>query len=532
MKILKKIVLLFGILIGLLCALILLCAANPDITGKLANLVGQEKEEAEEDDVPEEAEEQESPPTAEETEDETVWEVVMPDEPEREYTGASQPTKAKGAGGYEIPSEADVIVPEAVTGKAGYQPITETSEEVPYSEDGEYVSPLGYGETGDGLSFDAAFYPYYQMLDEKGQHLYRQVYANAVALNDAFAPIEEISVDDVRNVVEAVYNDHPELFWLNTAFACKYDQDRVCVELGIDFNETADDLAEAKRKFDNRTNELLTQVQNLGSDFDKERYLHDLLVSQIVYNSGAKMNQSAYSAMVEGESVCAGYARAMQYLMQKLGIPCYYCTGYAGEDHAWNIVRLDDGYYNVDLTWDDTPGGEYDYFNKTDQDYEGTHVRRSLSVNLPPCNGQRYRNLMQSSGNNAQPSDNAAQPSDDTTPSSDNTAQNNDDKESALRSIADVGIPENEIKTTIQQYYDDCYARVVQGGIGNYSFSNVIQGQALYQEWEDAYKSNTYRQAYADRAMETIGAAGCHMQMRVEPLQGDRYLVTHTVKME
>ena len=102
------------------------------------------------------------------------------------------------------------------------------------------------------------------------------------------------------------------------------------------------------------------------------------------------MNQSAYSALVEGKSVCAGYARAYQYLMQRLGIPCYYCTGFAGEDHAWNIVGLDDGYYNVDVTWDDTPGGEYDYFNKTDEDYADTHVRRDLSVNLPKCEGQRY----------------------------------------------------------------------------------------------------------------------------------------------
>jgi transglutaminase/protease-like cytokinesis protein 3 len=102
------------------------------------------------------------------------------------------------------------------------------------------------------------------------------------------------------------------------------------------------------------------------------------------------MNQSVYSALVNGETVCAGYARAMQYLMQRLGIPCYYCTGYAGQNHAWNIVRLDDGYYNVDVTWDDTPGGEYDYFNRTDAEYAGTHVRQSLSVNLPVCEAQTY----------------------------------------------------------------------------------------------------------------------------------------------
>ena len=58
-------------------------------------------------------------------------------------------------------------------------------------------------------------------------------------------------------------------------------------------------------------------------------------------------------------------------------------------DHAWNIVALEDGYYNVDVTWDDTPGGEYDYFNKTDEEYADTHVREELSVNLPVCGRQQ-----------------------------------------------------------------------------------------------------------------------------------------------
>ena len=64
------------------------------------------------------------------------------------------------------------------------------------------------------------------------------------------------------------------------------------------------------------------------------------------------MDQSAYSALVQGRSVCAGYARAFQYICQRLGIPAYYCAGSSGEDHAWNIVKLGDGFYNVDRKYD------------------------------------------------------------------------------------------------------------------------------------------------------------------------------------
>ena len=301
-----------------------------------------------------------------------------------------QETVVKGLNGYEVPSESQIAVPEAVSGKSGgFQPITEKSEELPDTEGDTYVSELGYGQLGDEYTFDPAFYPYYAMLDDKGQHLYRQIFANANAFNGAFAPIEAVPVSEIKNAIMAVYNDHPELFWLNTAFVCKYDKNKICAELELEFNITQEEFPETSTQFYNTVNTILTQVQNLSS-YEKGRRVHDILIEKIEYDKGAAMNQSAYSALVEGKSVCAGYARAYQYLMQRLGIPCYYCTGFAGEDHAWNIVGLDDGYYNVDVTWDDTPGGEYDYFNKTDEDYADTHVRRDLSVNLPKCEGQRY----------------------------------------------------------------------------------------------------------------------------------------------
>ncbi len=425
MKILKGIITGVGVLAALLCALIILSAVNPGITEGLSSLLSgdgfsseKEEEEGQESDggednteetlssriergfadtadipaldMEEEEEEEEEP-------EEPVETVArQPDSPVRESSEKqsldedSSEKTVRGMNGYEPPSQSNVKVPEAVSGKSGYEPITENAEEVEETEDGEYVSDLGYGETGDGFLFDSTFYPYYHMLDEKGQHLYRQICANADAMNAAFEPIETVTVPEIKNVLMAVYNDHPELFWLNTIFTCKYDKNKICVELTLDFNMTEDERIRSYRNFYNMTNSILSEVENLGT-YERERRLHDILIQRIEYDGGADMNQSAYSALVEGKSVCAGYARAYQYLMQRLGIPCYYCTGYAGEEHAWNIVALDDGYYNVDLTWDDTPGGEYDYFNKTDEDYADTHIRQDLSINLPQCQGQRYR---------------------------------------------------------------------------------------------------------------------------------------------
>lgn len=425
MKILKGIIAGIGVLAALLCALIILSAVNPGITEGLSSLLSgdgfssgeDEQEEAsqepgQEEDLSEEAQglqeilssldSLETPELTDTASDISSEEEAEEEEEEPRETVARQPDipitessddeekpeqeRVRGTNGYEQPLQSDVKIPTIVRGKTGYQPITEQSEA---ADENEY-SGLNYGELGDGLTFDPLFYPYYQMLDEKGQHVYRQIYANAVAMNEAFIPIEEVTVPEIKNAITAVYNDHPELFWLNTVFTCKYDRNKICAELVLDFNMTQEELDEAAPEFYNTMNRILTELANLNT-YDKERKLHDILIRQIDYDKSADMNQSAYSALVEGKSVCAGYSRAYQYLMQKLGIPCYYCTGYAGQDHAWNIVVLDDGYYNVDLTWDDTPGGEYDYFNKTDEDYASTHIRQDLSINLPQCQGQRYR---------------------------------------------------------------------------------------------------------------------------------------------
>ncbi len=412
MKILKSILAGIAVITALMCILILLCALNPKITEKLSGLVSRDAPQTQQDEVSQSEEEETFTPDEEqEKPDSETEEASEPkEEPEEEIEEPDGESRAvgpldmgtpgeaqesdvvKGTNGYEVPSESGVNVPEAVSGKSGYQPITEKSEQLPDVEDGEYVSDLGYGELGDGYDFDPLFYPYYAMLDDKGKHLYRQIFANANAFNGAFQPIEAVPVSEIKNAIMAVYNDHPELFWLNTAFVCKYDKDKICAELELEFSIPRDEFPKASAQFYNTVNSMLTQVENL-SNYEKELRTHDYLIDKIEYDKGAAMNQSAYSALVEGKSVCAGYARAFQYLMQRMGIPCYYCTGFAGEDHAWNIVALEDGYYNVDVTWDDTPGGEHDYFNKSDQDFESTHVRRDLSINLPKCEGQRYRSL-------------------------------------------------------------------------------------------------------------------------------------------
>ena len=92
-----------------------------------------------------------------------------------------------------------------------------------------------------------------------------------------------------------------------------------------------------------------------------------------------------------------GYTNAFHLLLTMAGIDCLIVSGQArGSSHAWNKVRIDDAWYNVDVTWDDpvpdiagTVG--YAYLNVTDAQLAKDHVWDN--TNLPIASATEYNYL-------------------------------------------------------------------------------------------------------------------------------------------
>lgn len=249
------------------------------------------------------------------------------------------------------------------------------------------------GIKGNEQTFDTEYYPYYGLLTEKEKSVYKQVYANAIALETTFLPDEAVHVEEASRAIEAVYNDHPELFWVDTSYSYKYNSENKCVQIILSFNKTKENIDEARTNFFSVANSIIEKAKNFSTDYEKEKFVHDTLAAMISYDVNSPLNQSAYSALVNGSTVCAGYARAFQYIMTCLEIPTYYVFGYSDGEHAWNIVKLDGEFYNVDLTWDDGDNLSYAFFNQTDNVFAETHTRKKESVLLPDCTATKYSNL-------------------------------------------------------------------------------------------------------------------------------------------
>ncbi|WP_274648718.1 S-layer homology domain-containing protein [Paenibacillus humicola] len=146
---------------------------------------------------------------------------------------------------------------------------------------------------------------------------------------------------------------------------------------------------------------VLAEIIRPGmSDYEKELAIHDYLLLHVAYdydnyvrNTVPEDSYTIYGAMIKGIAVCQGYAYAAQLLLEMAGIETHLVTGTAGGvAHAWNKVKIDGDYYNLDVTWDDPVPDvagrvAYGYFNVTDEELRRDH---SWHDQLPAAAATKY----------------------------------------------------------------------------------------------------------------------------------------------
>lgn len=206
-------------------------------------------------------------------------------------------------------------------------------------------------------------------------------YDNLVAGIDACAKEIEISndkyqltMDEFLLALESVRRDHTEQFWLSTAYSYNRDSKGNIVNMLPQYLMTGAALDAAKVAFNQAIEKMVANVTPEMSEYEKEKVLHDLLAVQVTYASSTNAH-NAYGALVEGVSVCEGYAEALQCLLQRVGMQSIQVYGTSrGENHAWNMVRVDGKYYLTDLTWNDQDTNLlYAYFNQNHEIFNEDH---------------------------------------------------------------------------------------------------------------------------------------------------------------
>ena len=242
---------------------------------------------------------------------------------------------------------------------------------------------------------------YFKQLNEEEQRVYRELLKGIRAREKDF--YLTLSQDDsIDRCYHAVLKDHPEIFWVHNhekIYKTTYsDSDYCTFTPGYIYTES--EISEIQNAMEAGFQEVSSLIPADASDYEKVRIVYTYVIDNTQYQASDD-DQCIAGVFWKKEAVCAGYAGAVQYLLERIGVPCIYVDGStqgSTEGHAWNIVKLDGEYYYVDATNGDQPdflNGNaaqleehktiiYDYLCPFPEEYEKKYIR-SEELTVPDC---------------------------------------------------------------------------------------------------------------------------------------------------
>lgn len=232
---------------------------------------------------------------------------------------------------------------------------------------------------------------YFKQLTEEEQRVYRELLKGIRAREKEF--YLTISDDDsIDRSYHAVLKDHPEIFWVHNRekiYKTTYSDSDYCV-FTPGYTYTDSEIDEIQTAMEQSFQEVRALIPEDAGDYEKVRIVYTYVIDHTQYQTGED-DQSIAGVFWKKSAVCAGYAGAVQYLLERLDIPCIYVDGStkgSTEGHAWDIVKIDQEYYYVDATNGDQPdflNGDaaqleehktiiYDYLCPFPEEYEKTYT--------------------------------------------------------------------------------------------------------------------------------------------------------------
>lgn len=168
-----------------------------------------------------------------------------------------------------------------------------------------------------------------------------------------------------------------------------------CMELNMELCEGAENRIAYSSRIDFEVSEIMCTARKAVSDYEKILNVYRYFIEHFKYtqlNQNDEKFHTMVSPFIYRQSVCEGFAFAFSYIMNRLGFPCGIVSGQSTlanleGSHAWNIIKLGNDYFHLDITWDICIKKEdypfFDYFMLDDSLMRKDHEWNDKS--LPLC---------------------------------------------------------------------------------------------------------------------------------------------------
>ena len=166
----------------------------------------------------------------------------------------------------------------------------------------------------------------------------------------------------IDEVITDVSNNSPYIFYNAQKYGISYTNEKIVKinlsylseYLNSDGSVNIESIKAVRRKINTAVKKAVKCVKGNMSELEKAMVLHDYIVMNTAYNDSQNKSSrlNICGVLLENQANCQGYTIAYKALLNKIGIKSK-CVTSIKLKHAWNLVRIDNKWYNVDVTWDD-----------------------------------------------------------------------------------------------------------------------------------------------------------------------------------
>lgn len=213
------------------------------------------------------------------------------------------------------------------------------------------------------------------------------VSTSGMVLPDYTISYSSLSLERATDIFLMFNYSNPQYYFINGGYAYIESRGILVPTFYTEF-QSGSKRSQATQAMKNTITSWESTIASAGSTEQKAKAAHDLIAKKVQYDDNYLTNpenpfhQSAYSVFCDDHSVCAGYTKAFEMLMNGAGIDT---IAVLSTDHAWNMIRINDSWYHMDCTWDDLDGYAgyeiiYKFFNRSEAviKSDGTHEIESM----------------------------------------------------------------------------------------------------------------------------------------------------------